>query len=274
MDYITDSTVELNGTTFHYKLSGEDDDTLVFIHAGVADSRSWQQQVDFFAQQSRVLIYDVRGYGQTVMPPNHSYSHHEDLKALLDYLQINTCKIVGMSMGGAIALNFALTHPHMVEAMVLLGSACGGYKLTDPQLEELWEAAGDAFDAGDKHLAAHIEMETWLVGPERDLDDVPRHLREQVIEMILRSYELEEQAEGAKEIPLDPPAFVRLGEIKTPALILVGEDDTEAIKTVSAILHERMAHTKKVVMEDTAHLPNMEKPDEFNRLVLDYLLTH
>jgi pimeloyl-ACP methyl ester carboxylesterase len=116
-------------------------------------------------------------------------------------------------------------------------------------------------------------METWLVGPERDLDDVPQHLRNEVIEMILRSYELEEQGEGAEEIQLDPPAFMRLDEIKTPALILVGEDDTEAIQTVSDILHERMPHTKKIVMKDTAHLPNLEKPDEFNRLVLDYLLT-
>lgn len=274
MDYITDSTVELNGTTFHYKLSGEGDDTLVFIHAGVADSRSWQRQLDFFAQRSRVLMYDVRGYGQTVMPPNQNYSHHDDLKALLDDLQITNCKIVAMSMGGAIALNFAFTYPDMVEAMVLVGSACGGYKLTDPKLEELWEAAGDAYEAGDKHLAAHIEMETWLVGPGRDLDDVPQYLRDEVIEMILRSYELEEQAEGIEEITLDPPAFARLGEIKTPALILVGEYDTEAIQTVSEILHERMPHTKKIVLSDTAHLPNLEKPDEFDRLVRDYLLTH
>jgi 3-oxoadipate enol-lactonase len=273
MDYITESTVELNGTTFHYTLTGEGDDTLVFIHAGVADSRSWQRQLDFFSQRSRVLIYDVRGFGQTIMPPDQPFSHHEDLKALLDHLDISTCKIVAMSMGGAIALDFALTYPEMVEAMVLVASAAGGHKLDDPKLAELWQAAGEAYDAGDKKLAAHIEMETWLVGPERELDDVPEHLREAVTEMILRTYELEEHGEGADEQELDPPAINRLAELAIPTLILIGEYDTVAMKRINEILHERLTNTKKIVMKDTAHLPNMEKPDEFNRLVLDYLLT-
>lgn len=273
MDYITDSTVELNGTTFHYTFTGEGNETLVFIHAGIADTRSWQQQMGFFTGQCRVLIYDVRGFGQTVMPPDVAFSHHEDLKALLDHVGIDECNLVAMSMGGAIALDFVLTYPDMVEAMVLIGSACGGHKLHDPKLAELWEAAGDAYEAGNKQLAAHIEMETWLVGPERDLDDVPQHLRDQVTEMILRTYELEEHGEGADERELEPPAIERLAEIEAPALILVGEYDTEAIKIVNEILHERIPHTKKIVMNDTAHLPNMEKPDEFNRMVLDYLLT-
>lgn len=269
--FLTDQTADINGTTLHYTLQGEGE-TLVLIHAGVADSRSWQQQLEAFAQDYQVLAYDLRGYGQSKMPANEAYTHHEDLHALLNHLGIETTHIVGMSMGGKTAINFALTYPNMVKNLILIGSALEGYSLQGEYLEKMWTLAGEAFDNEGHAPAAEIEMETWLVGPGRTKDAVSNEVRSLVNEMIELSYVHEVAAEEAEEKELVPPAVERLSEIKNPTLILIGEYDVPVMHDIATKLDAEIPNSRKIILKNTAHLPNVEIPDVLNQHILEFLM--
>ena len=269
--FLTGQTVEINGTVLHYTLQGSGE-TLVLMHAGVADSRGWKHQLEALAQDYQVLTYDLRGYGQSKMPANQLYAHHEDLYALLTHLGIQSAYLVGMSMGGKIAINFTLTYPEMVQCLILIGSALTGYQLQGEYLEKMWTLAGEAFDNGEQMRAAEIEMETWLVGSGRAVDDVPADVRTLVSEMIQRSYVHEIEAEEAKEKEMLPPLPVqRLNEIKVPALVLVGEYDVPVMHDIATKLEIEIPNSQKIVLKNTAHLPNVEIPAVLNQHICDFL---
>lgn len=260
---------EINGTTVAYRLEG-DGPALVFVHAGIADGRSFEAQLEPFAKKFRVLIYDIRGFGQTHCP-NAPFSFHEDLKALLDHVGIEQASLVAMSMGGKITINFALTYPERVEKLVLVAPAVDGQPIDDPWANSLFEQAVNAYESDDRRQAAEIEMRTWLVGPGRELDAVSPALREQITEMVLNSYVLEEEAEDAEPIPFEPPAIERIEEISVPTLLLIGQNDVGAMIQIVDMLEKRLPNARKITLANTAHMPNMEVPDIFNQHVMDFL---
>lgn len=268
--FITDQTVEINGTVLHYTLQGQGE-PIVFIHAGVADSRGWQHQIEAFAQDYQVLAYDLRGFGQSKMPGNQAYAHHEDLYALLTHEDIQSANLVAMSMGGKTAINFALTYPEMVKKLIVIGSALEGYRLQGEYLETMWKRAGEAFDNEGHAPAAQIEMETWLVGPSRKLDDVSENVRNLVSEMIELSYIHEIAAEDAEETELTPPATERLSEIQAPTLVLIGEYDVPVMHDIATKLDAEIPNAKKILLKNTAHLPNVEIPDVLNQHIREFL---
>ncbi|MEZ4726789.1 MAG: alpha/beta hydrolase [Caldilineaceae bacterium] len=123
-------SVALNGTTFFYEAAGAGH-PLVLVHAGICDSRMWDEQFSVFAQQYQVVRYDLRGYEQTPAVAG-SFAHHHDLYALLTYLGIARTHLLGCSMGGSACLDFALAHPTMVDKLILVGSSPSGYRSQRP----------------------------------------------------------------------------------------------------------------------------------------------
>src|SRR5215216_7930834 len=90
----------VNGTRIYYEAAGEGE-PLVLVHAGIADSRMWEGQIAAFAERYRVIRYDLRGFGKTEMVEG-PFSHHEDLRGLLDFLGVRRTHLVGCSMGGGV----------------------------------------------------------------------------------------------------------------------------------------------------------------------------
>lgn len=268
--FLTEKTAEINGTVLHYTLEGEGT-SLVLIHAGVADSRGWKHQIETLAQHYQVLVYDLRGYGQSKMPANESYAHHEDLHALLTHLNIDSAFVVSMSMGGKTAINFTLTYPDMVRGLVVIGSALEGYPLGGNYLKKMWTQAGEAFDDDNQTRAAEIEMEMWLVGEGRALETVATDVRQLVTEMIQLSYVRETEAEDAEEIEFNPPAVDRLSEIQAKTLVLVGKYDAPVMHDIATKIAVDIPNSQKIVLENTAHLPNVEVPAVLNQHILDFL---
>ena len=249
-----------------YRSDG-DGQALLLVHAGIADSRMWDPQVAEFARSFRVLRPDLRGYGETGKPAE-PYAHYDDLRRLLAHLGVERAAVVGASMGGAAALDLCLEHPRLVGALVLVCSALGGCELEDPWLEEKANAADAAFESGDREKAARIEMETWLAGPGRSLDDVDQDVVRRLADMLLRSYALDADAE---ERELTPAAASRLGEIRVPTLVMVGAGDVADMRRIADRLASGIQGARKVVVESTAHLPSMERSTEFNRVVSEFL---
>lgn len=264
---------EINGTRFHYDVRGAGD-PLVLIHSGIANLRLWDDQVNAFATRHRVIRYDVRGYGKTPHPPG-TFAHHDDLRALLDQLGVNRSAVLGCSIGGAIAIDFTLTYPERVTALIPVASAVNGYnpEETDVAAKEEREKLGveinAAYEQGDFQRAAHLVARVWMDGPKRSPDQVDAQIRARAVAMMLDLFELQED-EGTEQ-PLEPPAASRLAEIKVPTLVVVGDYDDERILLAADYLVAEVPGAQKAVIPGVAHYPNMERPAEFNRLVLDFL---
>ncbi len=258
-------TAGLNGTTFHYEMAGLGP-PVVLLHAGIADSRMWEGQFAPLSKWFRVIRYDMRGYGRTP-PAAGPFSHRDDLAALLDHLGIERASLVGCSQGSKTALDFALAHPQRVERLVLASPAVSGLPYDGPpppQAEQLH--AADA--AGDLALVNELEMQIWIDGPYRAPEDVDPAVRALAADM--NAIALANEGVGT-EMPPERPAAGRTGEVDLPVLVIHGGLDTPRTVAAADFLADKLPEVQRVVMSGLTHLPNMERPEEFNRLVADFL---
>ncbi|HEV8339167.1 MAG TPA: alpha/beta fold hydrolase [bacterium] len=263
-------TVQVPGARVYYEAAGAGH-PLVLIHAGVADHRMWDEPFVAFARHYRVVRYDTRGYGASVTE-DIEFSNRQDLAALLDHLDIDQAHLLGVSRGGQIAVDFTLERPSRVSALVMVASGPGGFKSPDPTPEvetKMFDEMEAAWTAKDFERLADLEVRFWVDGPGQPEGRVPAPIRERVREMILHNYRTH-TAEG-KPQPLTPPAAGRLGEIPLPALIVTGDLDTSHIRAAAEFLAQHIANARKVVLPGTAHMLSLEQPEEFTRVVLDFL---
>ncbi len=259
----------VNGGRLFFEMAGRGS-PVVLIHSGITDSRSWEPQVAAFTPQHRVLRYDLRGMGRSDLG-HGSYSNVDDLVTLLDAVGLERAALVGVSMGGALALDVALEHPGRVATLVLVGAGISGRQPPDAfktQMDEI-----DAlYERGLIDQVIERELEIWLYGKGRTAADVDPAIREAVREMDRNT--TERFPADAKPERIEPPAIGRLGEVHVPTLVIVGDLDVDHVQEGARVLSKGIAGARMAVMRGVAHLPNMERPDEFNRLVLDFLSEH
>lgn len=261
---------EVNGAKLYYEVAG-DGHPLVLVHAGIADSRMWDDQFSLFTQRYRVIRYDLRGFGKSEVPPG-PYALWDDLHGLLDFLGIQKAYLIGCSMGGGLAIDFTLEHPDMVDALIPVCAGLSGFEPSDTDSElAYWEQLEAADKAGDSARVNEMEVHLWVDGLGRTPEQVNPTIRERVWEMNGLALAREAEANLAQPQRLDPPAVGRLSEIHVPTLVIIGDQDLSATRQTADKLASDIPGARKVVIHDTAHVPNMEKSDEFNRLVLDFL---
>jgi 3-oxoadipate enol-lactonase len=257
----------LNGARINYERSGAGL-PVIFLHAGLADSRMWSAQADEFARDFDVIRPDTRGFGRSEMPPGR-WSAPSDLLALIDALELKPAHLVGCSMGGGIALDFALLHSERISRLVLVGAAVDG---TQPDAEDarLIATVSAARKARDFEALNDAMLDLFLDGPHRRPGYVTGPVRELVYEMNERAMRVDFDRSPPDQ--LDPPAAERLAEVTAPTLVVVGDVDVPRVLKNSELLAWKIPNARKAVIRDAAHLPNMEQPDEFNRIVRDFLL--
>ena len=154
----------------------------------------------------------------------------------------------------------------MMASLILVSSAVSGYQFQGAMPQPLQELI-TAVNAGDLDLAAEIAVRLWIDGPQRSPDQVDAHLRERAHEMSLTAL----PNIFVREEPLGPSAIGRLKELAIPTLVITGDLDDTSVREVGELLATRIAGARKVIISGAAHLPNMEKPEEFNRMVLGFL---
>ena len=257
----------VNGATLNYEISGEGR-PLVLVHAGIADGRMWEGQFETFAEHYTAIRHDMRGFGRSPMVEG-PYAHHTDLRALLDALDVDRASFVGCSQGGGAVIDFALENPERVEALVLVGSAIGGFEFDEEPPEE-WDELVAADEAGDLERVSELEVRMWVDGPRRGPDVVDPAVRDLVRKMNGIALKNEALETGEKLEP-QPPAATRLSQIWAPTLILIGDEDRPRPQAAADLLEKELPHARKTVISGAAHLPNMECPEEFNSLVLNFL---
>ena len=257
----------INGARIHYQRSGFGF-PVMFLHAGVADSRMWEPQAAGLAKHFDVIAPDRRGYGESELPAG-PWSPVADVLALMDALGLRDAPhIVGCSIGGMLAIDFALEHPERVSKLVLVGAGVGGLH-EDSKYKDLYAEVMAAEDAHDMVALNEAEAHLWLDGPGRAPGYVNKHLRDLFLDMNGKA--LLSDFDSAPQQELEPPAVDRLGEIKSPTLIVVGDADLPPVRETADMLVSKIHGAKKIVMHDSAHLPNLEHPDKFNHLLLDFL---
>jgi pimeloyl-ACP methyl ester carboxylesterase len=255
----------LNGAQIHYERAGAGF-PLILLHAGIADSRMWEPQVAAFAQQFDVIRPDQRGFGKSELPPT-PWSPVDDLLALIDDLGLKPAHLVGCSMGGGLAIDFALDHPDRISKLVLVGSAIGGFELR-PEHAQLFAAVAAARKAGDLEAMNEGMLHLFLDGPERPRGYVAEPLRALFLDMNAIAVRADfDKAPPAQNVL----AIRRLHEITAPTLVIVGDKDVVAVLEAADLLVDSIPNARKAIIHDAAHLPNLEHPEEFNRLVVDFL---
>lgn len=267
------ATIDVGGTAFGYDEAGEGP-AVVLLHAAIGDRRMWDAQFTALAATHRVIRYDRRGFGETADGPGE-YAHFEDLLALLDARGIERAALVGASMGGACALDAALAAPERVTRLALLGSGLTGHTWPDHMQRDLARLTAEILPAGrlEQYAAREIEVDEadvramaeanirYLVaGPERDTSVLPPDMLALVREMCEQVYRHDWTApQWTEKIP---DTRHRLGEITTPALVVIGTADAPGLVELSHHLAASLPDAELVELPDTGHLPGMERPAE------------
>jgi pimeloyl-ACP methyl ester carboxylesterase len=256
-------TAQVNGTKLSYELRGQGE-AVVFVHGGLADSRLWDDQIKKFAEHYLVLRYDLRGFGKSEFPTT-PYSHIEDLYALLKFLKISKVTIVGLSLGGIVAVDFTLEHPEMVKGLVLVSSGLRGH----PQAKnsQSVEVAKIAEEQGMEKA-----IQKWLEHPFFASGKSKKRFEQRMKTMLTDNY----RYWGPTPLTIivnypSPPSIERLSAIKVPTLIIVGGKDASNIQAIGETLTTKIINVQKIVIPDVGHHPNMEKPKEFNKILLTFL---
>jgi 3-oxoadipate enol-lactonase len=265
----------VQGGELYYEVAGSGP-AVVLLHAGIADLRMWDEQLPVLAERHTVVRYDARGFGRTRTEPV-SFSNRQDLAALLDHLGIARAALVGCSRGGMIALDTALEHPTRAAALGWVCSGVSGWEPADelfaPEDIALYEAMEAAEKAHEYERVADLDVRLWVDGPRQPEGRAAEPVRRRVREMALNNYRAHAKLfdEGLEPQGLEPPAVGRLGELRIPVLAIVGELDSPATPAAAELLAREAADVRILRYPDAAHMPNMERPERFNRDLLAFL---
>lgn len=233
---------------------------VLLLHAGVADRRMWHHQWEALTAQHRVIRCDLRGFGDTPMPPER-FSFAGDSAALLDHLGVESAAVVGSSFGGRVALELATAFPARVSRLVLLCTALRGADPT-PASEAYDDQEERLLEADDRDGYVELNVATWL-GP--DADDSARQLLR-----VMQRHCLDVQlAADASPEPYEvDDVAVEPAQITVPTLTVSGGHDLDVFQHVSAHLAQTMPNARRLHLPWAGHLPSMERPAEVTALLL------
>jgi pimeloyl-ACP methyl ester carboxylesterase len=259
-------TRDVNGVALAYDDEGQGP-PLLLLHAGIADRTMWDDVVPMLKDRFRVIRFDLRGYGETPLPDG-PFVYASDAAELLKALGIERAHLVGVSMGGHVALDLAIARPEMVDRLVLVGAGIDGWE-HDASLAASWREEEAAFERGDLDEAAWINVRTWLDGPARGEGDVPNALRRRVFEMQRAAFDQENPA--ATGGWLTPSRRERLGDVTAPTLVLVGALDQRDFRRIARFLAAEIPGALFEELSAAAHLPPLERPEAFARTLIGFL---
>ena len=254
--------VPVGDSFLHYGVRGSGP-TLVLVHGGQTDLGMWDPQVETFARTHRVPRYDVRGFGRSG-DVGEPYASHEDLAALLDALDVERCSVIGLSLGGRIAIDFALDHPDRVERLVLAAPGLTGWDWSGEE-HAFFQPIVEAAVAGDTRRACELWLQSPYMVPAMERAEVAATLRELAFRN-QRSWLL-----PPVETRREPPATEQLEALSMPVLLIVGDRDVPDISRIADVLEERVPDLERLDLAGVGHMPNLEARATFDEAVSTFL---
>ena len=242
---------------------------ILLLHAGICDAQMWERQMRTLAPAGRVVRCDLPGFGRTPMPA----ADYADGQCVIDLIEaegLAPVVLVGASMGGEIALDVALARPDLVAGLVLIGSGHPLMGWTEER-KRYSSREEDLAAAGDVDAIVELNLRFWVDGPDRTHDEVDAAMRAFVGDMQRDALVMQLARPDVEGVALVPEPAERLGEIAVPTLAVVGELDIPEMREGAARLAADIPGASAATVAGASHLPSLERPEEFDALVLEFL---
>jgi len=254
------SLLTINGTQLYVTVQGSGR-PVVLLHGGFMDSTMWDAQAAAFARGFRVIRFDFRGFGQSAKS-TEPYLPTDDIAALLDHLKVRRAAVVGLSMGGGTAIDFALSHPDRVDCLVLAEPGLSGYQWSAEVMDTMNAVMTTAKERG-RNAAIEEFLGRPVFASAKDKPAAYAAIRGQ----LLRNFFLEDN----QMLAVRPLAVGRLPELKIPTLVLVAERGGPDALAIATKIKSEVAGAKFMTLSSSGHMMNFEQPDAFNRIVAEFL---
>jgi 3-oxoadipate enol-lactonase len=229
---------------------------VVLVHAGVCDNRMWDGAAPLLAEQGIDAVrHELRGFGDTPIPPEGSFSYADDLAAALDEPSV----LVGASFGGLVCLELAAARPELVRGLFLLAAALPDHDWSQ-KAEQFFEEEERLLEAGDVDAATELNVSFWAGQTEPAVQQAMHEMQRRAFELQLGS-----DAEGQAADQID------LSAVGAPALVVTGERDIDDFQRMAARLAEELPRARRATIAGAAHLPAIERPRETVALLADFL---
>jgi pimeloyl-ACP methyl ester carboxylesterase len=261
------------GIAYDYTPGPASAPTLLFVHAGIADRRMWDDPIAALTPKLGALRVDLRGFGDSDTDTDtQGWTHAQDLADALDAARLSAVHVVAASFGAGVAMQLAMAYPERVRSLVLAPPGGAMLLTMTSKLRTFIDAEEAALRAGDLDAAVEVNISTWVIGAGRTEADVPSEVRDRVRVMQRRAFQLAGQI-GAPSDEEDQP-FDRASTVSAPTLLIVGAHDLDTSIDAAHQWAEALPHAELEQWDDAAHLPSMELPDRFTRRLAAWVTEH
>ncbi|HTE09534.1 MAG TPA: alpha/beta hydrolase [Chitinophagaceae bacterium] len=270
---LTSATIRAGNLQVYYERVGKGD-AILLLHAGLQDHTMWSAQVKALSSQYEVITPDLPYHGKT-MGVDTVLLVQDVIRILLDSLHLQKVSVAGLSMGASAALDFIIAWPQRVNKAILISAGINGYEKQHP-LDSVslgwYPRFARALEAGDTAGAAVEFTKAWAEGVYRRGDSLQAPVSKYVYSTTLRTLRVHKM-QNWPLLQHHPPAYESLGAVRVPVLVIEGDKDLPYINVSAQYLEKNIPGAKRAVIKGVAHMLNMEKPAELNKLVLDFLKT-
>jgi 3-oxoadipate enol-lactonase len=247
-------------------------DPVILLHGGFLDRRMWQQQVDDLSKSFRVITVDMPGHGLTVNGDS-TIMINDVLLEIMDSLEIDKANLVGLSLGGVAATDFAVAHPDRCDKIILAAPGLVGWDFKqDSVLVKQDSDRQQSFVEQDTLAFVESFVKSWTDGPNRSPDQINGQVRDTVKQWVQENIKRHKFSHwpGFTE---NPPASQVLDSIKSPVLIIVGNIDMKDIIMITNLMESKIPDVRKITFDGVAHMVNLENPIQFNEEVKNFLVS-
>ena len=258
MPYIT-----VGGNYLYYKECGLGNPAIL-IHGSCLNSEMWNDSFDILAHKRQVIAYDQRGYAKSRFTSQKKYSHENDLNILHETLKLGKADLIGLSSGAQIAVNFYLQFPDKVNSLVLVSPALSGgpenYETTEIDAKILTTINRKQYRQTVQLIYSHPVFAQAIHNTRCN----------SLLRGIIKNHDFQKVTNNPPASkPLDSASKLR--EIKTPTLIILGENDLNHFHVTTSLLNKGIENSVLKTVNDSGHMVNMEQPIIFNQLLLSFL---
>ncbi len=257
--------LQLDNAKIYYESFGKGE-AVVLIHAGVTDSRMWNFQIEDLSKQFQVIRYDMRGYGKSSVPES-AFNPNLDLLALLDSFNIDKANLVGISLGAFQAVDFLTNYPDRVKSLIISGPGFPDWPMSKVILDKHIEFSKYVAEKGaDSAINKMLTDPFWSKSIPAKNYPKGRELFIKVLNENKNSFTVNWQFRKFTFNLKD-----KLSEIKCPTLMFRPENEMPSVIPICDTIKDKIENLKILEVKDASHLLNMEKPEEFNKGIIDFL---
>ena len=264
--------VRANGINLYYEEAGSGN-PVVFVHEFAGDWRSWEPQVRFFSSRYRAVTFSARGYLPSDVPDSpQAYSQElqiEDLRGLLDALQIDRAHLCGLSMGSYTTLLFGMRYPERARSLTIAGSGYGSGQNRQEFHRQVSQVAGQMLQEGMKAISSFYTLRPARVQLQNKNPRAWEEFRAQFEEHSSRG-----SAYTFLGVQGKRPSIIDLGDqlkkMALPALIMLGDEDEAGLEG-SIFMKRNIPRAGLEIFPRAGHTLNLEEPEHFNRSLLDFI---